>query len=217
MQLPSKDASPAEKRRFARFVSRRAKRAKFDALAKTIDAHVKSLRVLELAADEAQDPVQDAYADVEADFDDLRALVSDANIKHRAEKVGIDKTPLFKTVWAEGTGAVIKADVDDRTKEARALADRFDEHLPAKHLLRKSHGPKLRKVADTCDASAKVLGKARAKAKGVADKRDLAETALLATLEKTYGALIEKVGKVAAERFFPRRQPAKKKAPAPSA
>lgn len=218
MQLPQPGVSYVALVRYGRYVSRRLRREKLADLAASCDTASAAVRDLGRVTDDADAPVQDALADRDAADDDLDTIAKSARHKLAGRSLEAAKQAPYTLIFPDGIEYYTDAAQGDEVARYTELQKRITEHLPASDVVRREVLPKLGDAITAYRVAESALANARAGVKSATTRYDASEGAWRRLMEKTYGALVQHVGKAGAERFFPRIRTAKggarKKTPA---
>lgn len=205
MQLPQINAAYSQRVRYGRYTARRLRRAGFTALAKEVlDASVK-LRTLGRALEDADDLVQDALADRDGADDGLDSAVQDARAALAGRSARAVKEEPYTSIFPDGVDYYLDAPVNEEAERYNLLVSRVKEHLPKSDAVGKKLVKDVPAGLTAYAGGVKALAAARS-AEALADgKLKSATSAWNKLLERTYGTLVAKVGKFAAEQFFPKQ------------
>lgn len=212
MQAPREDSGYSVRVRFGRYVLRRLKRSKLDALAAAVEKANAALKAAGRAAEDALEPVQDAMADRDAadgSLDDL-AQNARANLAGRSKDAAREEP--YISIFGEGIGYYIAAPADEQDARYRQLVDRVQKHLPAKDPVRVALPKQITAALGEYTKAATSLQKAESAADDATAVLRRAGAAWSRQIERTYGALIAEHGRAAAETYFPRARAATKRA-----
>lgn len=206
MQLPPSTASYAQRVSFGRYVARRIRRKKQDALADQVLAASLLLRTLGRAWEDSDDPVQDGMGDRDGADDDLDTDAKNARADLAGRSADAVKKEPYKLIVPMTFDFYTKAPIGEEQQRYTLLKERVVEHLPANDTVRKT----LPKQIDTgLAAHAKALdtiGKAQRAQAGAKTKLDAATAKWRQTMESVYGTAVTAFGKAEAESLFRRRQ-----------
>lgn len=203
MQLPQSSASSIVRFRYGRYVIRRLRRAKLDDLAELCEKANASLLTASRAEEDAGIPVQDALADRDIGDDDLDETAKDTRHDLAARSRDAAAVAPYTLIFPDGIDYYTEAPLDLEVARYRELHKRLETNLPASDKLRKGVLPKLHDLTEAYLKAESALAAARTSAALAATHLDSVTSAWNARYERTYGALIERLGKSAAERFFP--------------
>lgn len=204
MQAPREDSGYGVRVRFGRYVLRRLKRSKLDALATALERANAALKAAGRAAEDALEPVQDALADRDAAdsvLDDL-AQNARANLAGRS-KDAVREEP-YTSIFGDGIGYYIAAPADEEEARYRQLIDRVQKNLPAKDPVRVALPKQITAALGEYTKAATSWQKAESAADDASAALRRAGAAWNRQIERTYGALIAEFGRAAAETYFPR-------------
>jgi hypothetical protein len=210
MQLPPTTSHFSQRVRFGRYVARRLKRAKRDALADDAARATQALKTAGRAVEDAEEPIQDAYADRDASDDELDGVAKEAHTQLGGRSRDAIKSEPFTLIFGDGLGYYTAASASDEETRYGELAARARQHLPAKDPVRvlvdRGVAAGVRAFKDALTA----LGSAQTQASLAETELERATDAWTRQMEKTYGLLLADVGKAEAERFFPRLRSGRK-------
>jgi hypothetical protein len=204
MQLPDPNASSDEHKRFARYVSRKLRRAKLTALEALIADVLVTLGLRKAAVEAAEDAAIDALADRDGVDDDGDDKVQQTALTIRSRTLNGAKEEPYTLVFPEGVDGVLDLPIAGISAGLRGLGKRLEQHFPETDPVR-ADVPVLNDFAarfDAARAAADDADTAVANARGALESTKLQ---LRTLLERIYGELVASLGRRAAERFFPKR------------
>jgi hypothetical protein len=202
MQLPQTGASALTRVRYARYTLRRLRRAKLDDLADACEHANRALLDADRAADDASMPVQDAIAERDLCDDALDSLARD--VRHTLASRARDATTQepYTRIFPEGVAHYTDATLDQEVERYELLVARMKTHLAANDALR---GTVLTAIVDGIaryrDAAHALVAARNAEA-SASDALNAATERWTTQMERTYGALVQRDGRSAADRFF---------------
>lgn len=204
MQLPQLTVHHSNITRFARYVSRRLRRAGKASLAKDTLAAGQAVREAGRAWEDSDDLVQDALADRDGCDDDLDGIAQAARATLAGRSPTAVKEEPYTLIFPEGLAYYTAAPLDEEVTRYEELAERLTRHLPAADSVRKTAPAAIKKGLTAYKAAAADLDKAeRAKSFARTDL-DRAKRNCVRQLEKVYGAIMAEEGRPVAEGFFPK-------------
>lgn len=215
MQLPGETSGYMSRVRYGRYVSRRLRQAKLDALATAVEQVTKDLKAAGRAWEDADEPVQDALADRDAADDLLDTTAQEARNQLAGRSVSSAKEEPYTLLFGEGIAYYIAAPLDEEARRYKELVQRAETHLKADDPVRAAIASGIPAGLEAFTFGAKALESAKTASSLAGTEHARATERWTRQLEKTYGALLAELGKPAAERFFPRIPRAKKAAETP--
>jgi hypothetical protein len=217
MRLPSESAAPQERVAYGRYVYTRLKRAKLDDLAQNVDSATKSVKDASRSAEDANEPVQEAMARRDSVDDDLDDAAQNARLALASRSLDAQEKAPYKDIFPKGIDYYTAAPMEKEVEVFNELKQRLETHLPAADAVRTTAVPLVDAGVREYAESTSALSAARNAQAIAKTKLDAAEESWGGLMEKTYGALVHRMGKRNAERFFPRRRgkASAEEAPAP--
>jgi hypothetical protein len=149
-------------------------------------------------------PAMGAVADRDADDDDLDDTTQEMRLKMASDHVGANLEQPYTDVFHHGIEYYTAATLALQSTRYNELIQRTIEHLPETDPVRVEALPKLQVQIGRWVQSANEVGTARNTLSIARTARDAAVDDWCTTMERIYGALIVKVGRKRAERYFPR-------------
>jgi hypothetical protein len=211
MRLPHVNASPHDRVEYGRYVARRCRRAGLAELADGALAASAALRDAARAVEDAGDPVQDGLADRDAADDDLDDHAQEIRLGLASRSVSAARERPYTDVFPKGIDHYLAAPIGQQVARYSELADRLDG-LPETDAARPGAAV-IRTGLAAWEAALVPLTEARTALSIARTARDAATDDWSRQMERTYGALVERLGKRRAERFFPRHRTARSEAP----
>lgn len=205
MRLPQSTAGFMQRVRFGNYVGRRLVRAKFTELAASAETVNAKVLTHGRRVEDLEIPESTAIADRDADDDDLDDTAQLMRLQLASRGVGADRERPYTDVFPQGIDHYIAATLGDQETRYNELLRRITEHLPPTDPIRLESEPKLTAELASWVASAKAVGDARNTLAIARTARDAAVDDWVVTMERIFGALINKVGRKKADRFFPRQ------------
>jgi hypothetical protein len=217
MRLPPPSAHYSQCVRYGRYLARRLRRAKLATLAADVEKATLAVRTNGRALEDADDAIQEAIADRDGSDDDLDGAAQTARAKLAGRSADADRKAPYTLIFHEGLAYYTAAPLDEEVKRYGELKVRLEEHLPANDKVRTT-------TVAAIDAGIAAFSKATAALAKARTDDSLASTRLTTSreswekqVEKTYGALVQEMGRSAAERFFPQIRGKSKAQDAPPA
>lgn len=211
MRLPAKSATYEERARYGRYVARRLRRAKLTQMTQDVTKASLDLRAAGRAWEDTEDAIQDAIADRDAIDDSLDDAAKDARAALAGRSADADQNPPYTLIFDKGAAYYTAAPLDEEEKRYSEFKGKLADHLPPGDEVLMKTVPLIQAGLDDFPVAVKELNAARTAQALAATKLAAATDSWTKLMEKTYGALVGLVGKVKAERFFPRvRTKAKK-------
>lgn len=204
MKLPGATSHFSVRVRYSNYVARRVRRARLTTLAADLEKHTLALTTLGRALEDADKPIQDALADRDASDDNLDEGAQSFRANLAGRSADAARTPPYTLIFHEGVSYYTAAPLDEEVARYGELKQRVQEHLPAAD----KAGVKLVSVINAglpeFSAATAALSRARTAESLASTRLNAATEAWTKQMEKTYGALVQEVGKAKAEQFFPR-------------
>jgi hypothetical protein len=204
MRLPGETAGSMVRVTYGRYVWRRLVRAEQDDLANNVSAVTRAVHAAHRAVEDAELPVQEAIADRDADDDDLDETARLVRLQLAARELGADKKRPYTDIFPDGIDYYTGARLSEQGARYTELVAKLESALPATDDLRASTVSKLQSQLSSWKVSEGAVETQRAQLGVARTQRETATEEWTVTLERTYGALVERFGKKKAERFFPR-------------
>jgi hypothetical protein len=211
MQTPHVNAHHSHKVRFGRYVERRARRAKRDAMADDIRAATNAVRTTGRALEDTIDPVQEAMADRDAADDDLDTTAKTARLTLASRGLDADKKEPYTLIFHQGIAYYTAARLEDEEDRYGELKSRLAEHLPANDEVRISASAAIDTGIAAFKAGISALSTARTEESLAKTRLESAEEAWEKLMTKVYGILVSELGRAAADSFFPKTRASKTK------
>lgn len=216
MRLPDETSAEPVYIRYGRYTTRRLQRAGHAALAADLAKVNRDLRSKYRAAQDLEEPVQDALADRDSVDDgmDGATQIARAAIAGRTTNPAADET--YTAIFPMGVAWYIAAPLDEQEPRYKALIARVEKTLPANDHARKALVPVVTQGLKDFEKATGALDKATLAADlGLSGYRS-ARTAWRRHMDRLYSALRADHGADYAERFFPRVSARGKKTATPA-
>ena len=204
MRLPPVTASAAQWIATGRYVGQRARRAGFDDLALPIEAAAEEVKVTRRIWEDLDEGAATRIADRDAADDVLDLVAQRAKSQLAARAADATTISPFVDVFPSGIGYYIDAGLADEVIRYRELADRLSRFLGQEDPVRLAAVPQVEAGVAAFEASLDELDAARRSAALARNDYDAAVEALAILLERSHGALLQRVGKRRTEGFFPK-------------
>lgn len=202
MRLPSETSRHAVRYAYGRYVARRLRRAKLGEFEAEVKARTADIKAAEAGVGEREEVRQDALADRDASDDELDDLAK----RHRRAIEGRDtnanRERPYIDLFPDGIAYYTAAPLDEQEVRYTLLVRRYEEHLPEGDPVRAEAGLLTGGLAGWVEAK-KALAQAELEVALAKNAVDRAVEAWETTLRRVYFRLAERLGKTAAERFFP--------------
>lgn len=212
MRLPDSDAAFNERGRYGRYVGRRLRRAKRNAVAADVEAATALVVQRGRELEDAEGPVQDARADRDAADDDLDDTARDSRAKLAGRSADAARNAPYTQIFPDGIEYYTAAPLGEQVARYGQLISRLDEFLAPEDEVRVQAVPALTAGIAAFRSGVEAVDQALTAEALASTKLLAAEDAWERLMLKVYGALLGEVGKAAAERFFPKIRSGKKKA-----
>lgn len=216
MQIPRESAAPGVRVRFGRYTIRRLRRRGHDALADDLAAATSALKAAARAREDAEESAEDARADRDAADETLDLVAQESRNTLAGRSLDAAKSSPYTDLFAEGIAHYTAAPLDAQEARYKQLRARAEAHLS-------KSDPVRRALLTGIDRGLDAWREARAAVDDAQNAVARADAALAKAtdawtrqVEKTFGALVQSVGRTRAEAYFRRlRSPAKPDAPTP--
>lgn len=203
MQLPAKSAANVQRYNYARYLARRARRSKLPDLEAEVKGVTATLRLAAAAEQEAEELVQDALADRDAGDDELDDLAKRHRQTIEGRGTNANRERPYTDIYPDGIAWYTAAPLAEQRARYELLARRYADHLPEGDPVR-SDGTQILDALAGWSAAADALAKAELEVAVARAKTARAVADWETTLNRIYFRLAERLGRAAAERFFPR-------------
>ena len=204
MELPHANAGTDVRVRYARTLSGRLVHARYDGLVARVDATTDALLAARRALYDLEGDAQRAVALRNAVDDEIDRLCREVRVALSGRGVDAVRSVPYTNLFPKGVAYYTKAPLDKQTERYSELIGRMKRHLdPDDPVRTRFLAPLQRALAAWKDAAAAVEV-ARNEAGYAKTARGAARAAWIAEIESVYGALVARLGRQAAERFFPR-------------
>jgi len=199
------------------YLRRKLLRAGYTDLTTPIVAVHQALLAAEQRVDAAELEAQEAVADRDFVDDTVSDTVRDARAVLGGRSRDAARRPPYILVFPKGVSEYIEADLGDQPRQYEKLVGNLEAFLPVTDPVRVGTVPALRTQLQTRQGAETAVDRARNARDRARVARDQARAAWDEAMVTTYGALLQRVGKGAAARFFPRKgRPSKKVAVKPA-
>ena len=216
MQFP-KDSAAAEVRvRFGRYVARRLRRAGYAALSESMAQATATLKTAARAAADADEATEDALADRDAADAALDTAAQEARVRLAGRGLHAAQEAPYTDLFPHGISYYTAATLDEQERRYKELKDRAEAHLPKTDEARKALVSALVAGLKAWREGVTAVDDARTETAKAATVVAKATDTWRRQVEKTYGALVQEIGRSAADGYFPRPRTAAK-ASAPTA
>jgi hypothetical protein len=203
-KLPQTNAAYPKRVSFGRYVLTRLKRAKLSDLADSVETKNAQVKATGRAWDDADETIQDAVANRDAADDALDITAQDFRFSLAGRSRQAVKEAPYTNIFYKGIEYYIGAPLDEEVSRYQELLTRIEAHLPKEDTLRQEVVPVLQAQIKDFQEADSALSNART-------QEALARTKLLSLqdtwddlMEKTHAALVQKLNKAKAEKFFPK-------------
>ena len=203
MRLPSRTAANENRIAYGRYVARRLRQARLSDEEAEVLAATTTLRTVVSAADDASYAVQDVLADRDAFDNEL----DDVAKRHRRALEGRGTTANrerpYTDIYPQGIAWYTDAPLAEQVARYELLVRRYNAFLPEGDAIRAEAGLITDGVARWA-AARTALDQANQDVAMARARTQMAVDAWEQTLTRLYFRLAERLGRSAAERFFPR-------------
>ncbi len=206
MRLPSESSAPAERVSFGRYVLTRLKRAKYDDLAVPVDVATRDVKAAARSWEDAAEPIQEAIALRDAADDTLDDTAQQARLTLSSRSLDATQQAPYTAIFPKGIDYYISAGLPDEAQRYTELTERLEKNLAGNDDVRVATVPVIAAGVKEFSTAMENVAKARTAEALAKTHLDAAEEAWGMLMERTYGALVSRVGRKKAERFFPRRK-----------
>lgn len=189
---------------FGRYVWRRLVRVGFDDLANTVQVVNTAMLAAGRGVEDLELPEMDAIANRDADDDDLDDTAQLMRLQLASRSVEASRERPYTDIFPDGIEHYIAATLSLQSTRYGELVERTAAHLPEDDPVRLESTPKLQAQLASWSTSSQQVSDARNQIAIARTARDAAVDDWITTMERVYGALVAKVGKRKAERFFPK-------------
>jgi hypothetical protein len=204
MHLPKQGSAYAQRVEMGEYVAQRLHRAKLGELEAPVAQAAKAVEDAGRAWEDSQKAVRRAKADRDAADDDLDLTAQNGRLALASRGVSAMREPPYTLIFKEGIEYFTLAPLDQEVTRYRQLVDRLNAHLPADDPTRTAAVPAIQTGIEAFQAATGQLDAARSAVSLTRMALETAEDAFDRVLEKTYAALVDRFGRKAAERYFPR-------------
>ncbi len=217
MHFPRDSAVADVRVKYGRYVARRLRRAGFAVLSESVAGATATLKASARAAADADEATEDALADRDAADATLDTATQEARNRLAGRGVHSAREAPYTDLFPHGISYYTAATLDEQERRYKELKDRAEAHLPKADEARKALLPALVAGLKAWREGVTAVDDARTEAAKAATVVAKATDAWRRQVEKTYGALVQEIGRSAAEGYFPRpRTTAKASAPTPT-
>jgi len=212
MQLPKESGSYGSLVRVAVYTSRLLRRSKYEALAADLIVGLTSVRRRGRIWEDSEDAVQGGLADRDGADDDLDDVGQEARLGVASTSVAAVREAPYTQIFPQGVGYYTAAPLDQEVTRYTELKQRLETHLPEANPIRVNAVPRIEMGIIEFTAATNTL--TAAERDQVIARTELVHAirSLRRQLEKTYGLLVADIGKIKAERYFPKVKSSKKDA-----
>jgi len=210
MQLPKDSAAPGVRVRYGRYTIRRLRRRGHDALADDLSAVTSALKAAARAREDAEESAEDARADRDAADESLDLVAQEARNTLAGRSLDAAKTSPYTELFPEGIGHYTAAALDAQEARYKQLRARAEAHLAKDDAVRKALLTGIDKGLDAWRAGRSAVDDALNDVAQAEVALAKATDAWTRQVEKTYGALVQSVGRTRAEAYFRRARSAAK-------
>lgn len=204
MRLVAPSAGFTTRVGFGRYVWRRLVRAGFADLAASAQVVNEAVLTAGRAVEDHELPESEAIANRDADDDDLDDTAQLMRLQLASRSVQASRERPYTDIFPDGIEHYIAATLALQSTRYSELIKRTVEHLPETDPVRVEGTPKLEAQLASWSVSFTQVSDARNDLAIARTARDAAVDDWVTTMERIYGALVSKVGKRKAERFFPK-------------
>jgi hypothetical protein len=204
MRLPPPSAHVSHRVRFGNYLARRLRRARMLSPSTDIEKATALILLTGRAHEDADKPIQDALADRDAFDDDLDETAQSSRLHLAARHLDAVKAAPYTLIYPDGVGYYTAAPLDEEVQRYGELKSRLEEHLPPSDEVRINTVAAIDAGIEGFGGSVAALTKARTAESLTSTRLTAATESWEKQVERTYGALVAEVGRVKAERFFPR-------------
>lgn len=210
MHLPRESAAPQVRIRYGRYVVRRLRQAGHAALADSLAKATAALKAAARATEDAVENVEDALADRDAADEalDLAAQEARNHLAGRGLRAA-DEAP-YTDLFPNGIAYYTAASLDEEERRYKELRDRAEKHLPKTDAVRRSLVAAIDKGLKAWREGVVAVDEARNAVSAASTGLARATDAWERQVEKTYGALVQTLGRAGAASYFPRSRGATK-------
>ncbi len=204
MRLPHPNAAHGMRVDFGRYVEGALTYARLPELTGPVKQVTSRLKAAGRAWEDAAEAIQLALAERDAVDHGLDRAAQSARLALASTSTTAMREAPYTSIFPFGIDYYASAPLDEQETRYRELVERLAAHLPPEHPVRREATPALEAgVAAFVEAEAAVAAARRAHAMA-RTAVESAQDSFDRVMERTYGALIERFGRKAAERYFPR-------------
>lgn len=204
MKLPQERASYPVVVKYTRYVARRLRASGRLLLAAELQGEALRLRAKGRAWEDTEDAVQDALADRDASDDTLDGEAQTARSALAGRSTSASREEPYTLIFGEGIAYYIAATLDQEIPRYRELEQRVMAHLPEGDVVRTRLQTAISEGLVAYGESVTLLESAETTQSLARTEVERADRNLRRQLTKVYGVLVTEVGKLEAERFFPK-------------
>ena len=204
MRLPPDNSEFMAFVRYGRYVMRRLRRAGLTSLSQDAEKATLDVKAAGRLWEDADEPIQDALADRDAADDELDVGAQTLRAALASRALGADKRPPYTHIFHQGISFYTAAPLDQEEARYGELRLRVQEHLPEGDAARQEVLATIESGLKTFRQSVEELRSSEAKEAMAGTRARSTIAAFSRQMEKTFGALVVDLGKVEAERFFPK-------------
>lgn len=187
-----------------RYVATRLNKAKLKDLAGPVKTTTDAVKKAGRAWEDSLEPVQEAMALRDAWDLDMDIAVQDLRLKQSAVSLDATRTPPYTQIFPKGVSYYTAAPLTEVPQRMEELLSRVQAHLPAQDPLRLAAESAIQAGLTGFNQAVKDLKTARTARLLSRSELDEAMDEWSMLLEKTYGVLVSRLGRKAAEAFFPK-------------
>lgn len=204
MQLPKESAAAGVRVRYGRYVARRLRRGGYAALSESMAQSTAALKSAARSGDDAEELIEDALADRDAADAALDTAAQEARNRLAGRGLQAAQEAPYTDVFPQGIGYYTAATLDEQERRYKELKDRAETHLPKTDEVRKALVGAVVAGLKAWREGVTAVDDARTEAVKAGTVVAKATDAWRRQVEKTYGALVQELGRAGAEGFFPR-------------
>ena len=204
MKLPKKKQNCVRRIHYGRYLAAKLLKAGHRIMADAVEVVTTRLKDFGRKVDDAEEPIKVAIAHRDAVIDDIRESVSTFRLRLASRALHATRKAPYTAVFPDGIGYYTKASLEDINARYLELVERVEKALPEDDALRiEITGAVAAGLVEYEDAVKKVET-TRRESNIVKTEYDQLQQQWESQMVKTYGELIAELGKMKAERFFPR-------------
>ena len=216
MKFPTVRSSLSERLQYFGYVRARLIRAGYTDLVAPLDSSRTAMKLTSDAVEDLEIQEQECIANRNAGDDALDDLARYARIQLAGREVDAIRKAPYLFAFPKGVVYYTDADLGEQVTRFGELAGRLEDALPAGDPLLATAG-EIRTELTAWSADATTVATATQELARARTRRDDATRSFVATIESTYGTLVNRVGRARAARFFPSTRAKAEKKAAPTA